>query len=240
MYVKCGALVQAQQVPLTSFTSRCCLLECIDFGICSSRGRSGSSGLFSADAKRGHLSKSNHLHVQSGIMQDVNMGKRVHDDIVSQGLLTENVVLGTALVVMYCKCGVFHKAQKVLEELLVWNVVSWNVLITGYAQQRQGQEALGCFQQMQREGISPNVFTYTCILKACGITQDADMGKRIHDDIVSQGLLTENLVLGTTLVDMYAKCDVLHKALTVCMSSVVYLSEHNKSLTSGMLSLGVH
>ncbi|KAI5081355.1 hypothetical protein GOP47_0004538 [Adiantum capillus-veneris] len=150
-----------------------------------------------------------------GITQDADMGKRIHDDIVRQRLLKKNVVLGTALVDMYAKCGVLQIAQKVLDELPVRDVVCWSALITGYAQQGQGQEALGCFQRMQREGISPNAITYTCVLKACGITQDTDMGKRIHDDIFSQRLLKKDVVLGNALVDMYAKCGVLQKAQEV-------------------------
>ena len=50
-------------------------------------------------------------------MQDANMGKKIHDDIVSQGLLKRFIVLGNAVVDMYAKCGVLQKAQKVLEEL---------------------------------------------------------------------------------------------------------------------------
>ncbi|MCO5567305.1 hypothetical protein L7F22_020995 [Adiantum nelumboides] len=41
---------------------------------------------------------------------------------------------------------------------------------------------------MQREGIAPNAITYKIILKACGTTQDVDIGKRIHDVIIRQGL----------------------------------------------------
>ncbi|KAI5083632.1 hypothetical protein GOP47_0003375 [Adiantum capillus-veneris] len=147
--------------------------------------------------------------------QDADMGIQIHHDIVSQGMLQNNVVLGTALVDMYAKCGLLQKAQKVLEELRVWDAVSWSALIAGYAQQEQGQKALGCFQRMQSEGLSPDAITYACILKACGSMQDADMGIKIHADIVSQGLLQKNVVLGNALVDMYAKCDALQTAQKV-------------------------
>ncbi|KAI5066524.1 hypothetical protein GOP47_0019148 [Adiantum capillus-veneris] len=150
-----------------------------------------------------------------GIMQEVDMGMQIHDEIVSQGLLEKSIVLGGALVDMYAKCGVFTKAHKVLEELPVRNVVSWSALITGYAQQGHGQEALDSFQRMRSEGFSPNAITYACILKACGIIRDADVGKQIHDEIASQGLLKRDVVLGNALLDMYAKCGVLLKAQKV-------------------------
>ncbi|KAI5061774.1 hypothetical protein GOP47_0024279 [Adiantum capillus-veneris] len=150
-----------------------------------------------------------------GSTQDTDKGEKIHDDIVSQGMLKQDVVLGNALVDMYAKCGVLQKAQKVLDELPVRNVVSWNTLISGYAQQGHGQKALGCFQRMQSEGLSPTAITYACILKACGSTQDIVMGKKIHDEIASQGLLKNNVVLGNALLDMYVKCGVLVQAQDV-------------------------
>ena len=60
--------------------------------------------------------------------------RKIHDSIVNQGLLKQNVVVGNALLDMYAKFGVF--AQKVLQELRVWNTISWNILIVGYALHR--------------------------------------------------------------------------------------------------------
>ncbi|KAI5083629.1 hypothetical protein GOP47_0003372 [Adiantum capillus-veneris] len=173
-----------------------------------------------------------------GSTQDADMGIQIHDDIVSQGLLQKNVVLGNALVDMYAKCGALQKAQKVLEELSVWDVVSWNALIGGYAQQGQGREALGCFQRMQSEGLSPDAITYICILKACGSMQDADMGTKIHDDIVSQGLLQNNVELGNALVDMYAKCGALEKAQKVLEELPVRNVDSWNALIAGYLQQG--
>ncbi|KAI5068722.1 hypothetical protein GOP47_0017067 [Adiantum capillus-veneris] len=89
--------------------------------------------------------------------------------------------------------GCFHQ---VLEELTIWNGVN----------REQGQKAVGCFQWMQSEGFYPNAITYACILKACGCTQDADMGLKIHFNIVSQGLLRKIVVLNNALVVTDAKC----------------------------------
>ncbi|MCO5570798.1 hypothetical protein L7F22_024526 [Adiantum nelumboides] len=111
-----------------------------------------------------------------GIMQDIDMGKRIHDEIVSEGLLEKNIALGTALVDMYAKCGVLLKAQKVLDELPVRDVVSWNALIAGYAQQEQCQGALGCFQRMRSDGLSPDVASWNALIGGYaqqGLTEEA-------------------------------------------------------------------
>lgn len=46
-----------------------------------------------------------------------------------------------------------------LEGLPSRNVVSWNGLIAGYAQEVQTEQALNCFQEMQCEGILPSEVT---------------------------------------------------------------------------------
>ncbi|KAH6554703.1 hypothetical protein KP509_22G048100 [Ceratopteris richardii] len=150
-----------------------------------------------------------------GVTQDIFLGKKVHHEIVILGLLENDIILGTALIDMYSKCGALHEAQAVLDDLPRRDVISWSALITGYVQKGDGKEALSCYDCMQSDRISPNAFVYSCILKACGITQDIGKGKAIHDEITSSQIFEKDVVLGTALVDMYAKCGAIDKAQEV-------------------------
>ncbi|MCO5591883.1 hypothetical protein L7F22_045876 [Adiantum nelumboides] len=116
----------------------------------------------------------------------LDKGRKIHDEISRKGLLQHDLVLGNALVTMYVKCGDLGQAQRVLEKLPFRNVVTWSALIAGYAQNGQGQQALFCFEQMQRESISPNEVTYVSILQACAVIGSLDKGKKIHDEISRQ------------------------------------------------------
>ncbi|KAH7434558.1 hypothetical protein KP509_06G022800 [Ceratopteris richardii] len=142
----------------------------------------------------------------------LDKGAKIHEDILKQGLLDDDIVLGNALVNMYAKCCALTKASRVFEELPLWDVVSWNILITGYMEDGQGEEALDCFVHMEQNGILPDETTYICILKACGTLGALQKGQQIHEKISIQGLLQENVVIGTVLVDMYAKCGALQIA----------------------------
>ena len=133
----------------------------------------------------------------------VDKGKEIHDKVVSRGLLEKDIMLGTALIDMYVKCCALPKAREVLEELPVRNVVSWNALIAGYAQQGQSDEALNCFECMKSEGFSPDLVTFTCILKACGSAGAIDKGKQIHDEIVCRGLLEKDKDITTSIYQFY-------------------------------------
>ncbi|KAH7280311.1 hypothetical protein KP509_37G060900 [Ceratopteris richardii] len=142
----------------------------------------------------------------------IERGKQIHDEIVEKGLLYDDIVLGTALVDMYCKCGAPRKAQKVFELLVNRDVICWNSLIGGLAQQNQGQAALRCFAAMKKEGLLPNAVTFTCILQACGSIGCLNRGEQIHYEALKEGLVGHHMPLDTALMDMYAKCGAVVKA----------------------------
>ena len=145
--------------------------------------------------------------------KDLYKGIKLHHDIQEKGLLEKSPYLASSLINMYSKCGVLCEAQKVLEELPIRDVVSWSALISGYAQHGLGHKALVCFERMKRDGFSPNVITFTSLLKACGSIRCVKLGEKIHEEIERKGFLmmlekevNDNVVvLGTSLVDMYVK-----------------------------------
>ena len=113
---------------------------------------------------------------------------------------------------MYAKCGMLDRSQELFDELLVRNVVSWNALIDGYAHQGKSKEALIHFERMQKEGFSPDVVTYICVLKACASIQALDKGKKIHNVIIQQRLIEKNIMFSTALINMYGTCGALKVA----------------------------
>jgi pentatricopeptide repeat protein len=144
-------------------------------------------------------------------MGALEKGEQIRDHIIDRGLL-KDVVLANALLDMYVKCGRVSEARGILEELPVRDIVSWSTIISGYARQGQGDEALKCFAKMRAEGISPNVVTFLCLLRACGAAGAVREGERIHDEIRGRGMLAKDAMLGNALVGMYANCGELSRA----------------------------
>ena len=145
----------------------------------------------------------------------IEKGKKIHDDILSTGLLDKSMVLGSALVSMYAKCGLLAKAQQVLEALRYRDTVCWSALITGYAQERHGHEALNCFTKMQREGHSPDDVTFLCVLKACCHVGKLDDAQTYYENMSRKYGILPNLQHLTCMVVIYGCAGQFDKAISV-------------------------
>eukprot|EP00250_Pteridium_aquilinum_P016147 c22963_g1_i1 orf=2-1747(-) len=143
-------------------------------------------------------------------------GMCVHTFVTLMGFESDMAV-SNSLLNMYGKCKCLDVAQKLLKEMPEHDVVSWNTLISGYAQHNLSIEAFHVFQQMIQEGMSPNQVTYTCILDALACEDVVTKGKQIHACVVSQ----LNVVITTALVNMYGKCGSLQQALEIFHSRTV-------------------
>jgi pentatricopeptide repeat protein len=150
-----------------------------------------------------------------GSMGILEIGEEIHGVIKENGLLDKDIVVGTALIDMYSKCGALEKAHQVLRGLPKRNVVSWNTLISGYMQHGLGVEALKCFKAMHIDGISPDKLTFSFVFKTCGSIGFLNIGDKICATIKKEGLLGKDVALGTASVEMFSKCGMMQKALEV-------------------------
>ncbi|KAI5080160.1 hypothetical protein GOP47_0005639 [Adiantum capillus-veneris] len=141
---------------------------------------------------------------------NVIKGQEMHAEALKKGFDVE-VSVGNSLVDMYAKCGQLDTAQKVFNNLVVRDVVSWNVLITGHIESGQYEDAFCLFELMHVNAFSPDDVTFLCSIKACASVGIIGKGWTFHDKIIKFGLEKESLI-ANTLVDMYAKCGSLATA----------------------------
>nr|XP_029120155.1 pentatricopeptide repeat-containing protein At2g33760-like [Elaeis guineensis] len=113
-------------------------------------------------------------------LEDLDHGKKLHCRIRKLGMRI-SVVLGTALVGRYAKCGEIAAAREVFDALPERNVLTWSAMISGRAQNDQGEEALRLFNKRVTEGDNkPNEITVMAKLSACVQTGDLSIGKWVH------------------------------------------------------------
>lgn len=96
----------------------------------------------------------------------LDTGKWVHSYIESNRIKPD-MLLSTALLSMYAKCGDMDMARSVFDEMTERSVVSWNSMIMGYGMHGNGEKALEIFLEMEKRGPVPNDATFVCVLSAC-------------------------------------------------------------------------
>ncbi|XP_026424278.1 pentatricopeptide repeat-containing protein At4g02750-like isoform X1 [Papaver somniferum] len=101
-------------------------------------------------------------------------GKQIHALVFKLGL-DFGISIGNALIFMYFKCGCEDGFQ-VFDEMPDRDVVSWNSIIDGSAENGFGMKAVELFEQMKSEGTRPDQISFVCILCACSHAGFIDKG----------------------------------------------------------------
>lgn len=119
-----------------------------------------------------------------------------------------------SLIKVYVTCGCIDDARKLFDEMPERDVVSWSIMVSGYAQNGRASEALVLFREMQALNVKADEFTLASVAGACGDMGALDLGKWVHSFVDREGVDLD-VVLGTSLVDMYSKCGSLDDAIRV-------------------------
>ncbi|XP_071691174.1 pentatricopeptide repeat-containing protein At5g04780, mitochondrial [Rutidosis leptorrhynchoides] len=140
-------------------------------------------------------------------------GMACHSCIIQYGLFT-NTLTSNMLINMYSKCGFINYARKVFDEIPERSLVSWNTMIGSYTQNGNEKEALDLFVQMQKEGIEFSEFTLSGVLCACAAEFAVLECRQLHAFAFKTSMLA-NMFVGTALLDVYAKCNLVEDAIRV-------------------------
>ncbi|GAB4836158.1 Pentatricopeptide repeat-containing protein At1g11290, chloroplastic [Ancistrocladus abbreviatus] len=188
-----------------------------------------------------------------GDNSELRMGKEIHGQLIISGFGSNRFAM-TGVMNLYAKCREVHDAYKMFDKMPEKDVVSWNAIIAGYAQNGYAKVALELMVRMQDEGERPDSVTMVTVLPACADMSSLMMGKSIHGYVVRAGFdLLVNIL--TALVDVYSKCgavgtarlifDAIHSKTVVTWNSMIdgYIqigdSEEALGLFQKMLDEGI-
>ncbi|XP_073103527.1 pentatricopeptide repeat-containing protein At4g21065 isoform X2 [Elaeis guineensis] len=170
-----------------------------------------------------------------GQLTAVDLGRQIHCCVLKHGL-DSHVYVTNTLIHMYGLFEDMNPARRVFEEMPNIDVVSWNTLIDGYVNCGQYKEALRMLLIMKRSGFGPDEATLVLVLSACSELGALDFGKWVHSGI-SSSILNQSISVLNSLIDMYAKCGAIDRALRV----FDYMKERNiVSWNSMILGLAMH
>lgn len=122
--------------------------------------------------------------------------------------------LATDLIKSYFEKGLVEEAHKLFDEMSERDVVAWTAMISGYTSCYHHNRAWTVFCEMLRNGVEPNAFTISNVLKACKSMKSLSSGTLVHGLAIKVG--TEgSLYVNNALIDMYGSCDSIDDARMV-------------------------
>ncbi|KAF6155512.1 hypothetical protein GIB67_017867 [Kingdonia uniflora] len=158
-------------------------------------------------------------------------GREIHAYVVRSGF-ESNIYVSSALVDMYAKCHDIYSSTKIFYRIDDKNTVAWNILMAGLVKNKKAEEALKLFPKMLGDALAPSLTTLVILLSACSYISALRLGRELHGYIMKSGFNVFTITLGTSLVDMYAKCGNIIEARRVFESVV----EKDIALYNAMIS----
>ncbi|XP_022719266.1 pentatricopeptide repeat-containing protein At4g13650 isoform X1 [Durio zibethinus] len=143
-------------------------------------------------------------------IQALSQGRQIHAQSFLSGF-SDDLSIGNALVSLYAKCGQRQDAYTAFQKIDKKDNISWNALISGFAQSGFCEEALQVFSQMNTAGVEANLFTFISSVSAAANTANIKQGKQIHAMIIKTGYDLE-IEVSNVLVTLYAKCGSIDDA----------------------------
>uniref|UniRef100_A0A0D9X0S1 DYW domain-containing protein n=1 Tax=Leersia perrieri TaxID=77586 RepID=A0A0D9X0S1_9ORYZ len=107
-----------------------------------------------------------------------------------------------------------ESVQKVFDDMLERDAVSWNTLILGFAENKRHQKALSMVRVMWRDGFKPDSFTLSSVLPIFAEYADINRGMVVHGFAIKNGL-DNDVFIGSSLIDMYANCTRMDYSMKV-------------------------
>ncbi|CAM8896736.1 unnamed protein product [Rhodiola kirilowii] len=147
----------------------------------------------------------------------LNEGLQVHAYIIKSNLANDLSIENT-LVSMYSKCGNISDANKVFRDIEAPNIVSLNSMITGFAQNGFGAEALELFKDIRLAGLVPNEVSFLGVLSACVHMGLVDDGWNIFDSMRYMYMIEPGPDHYACMVDLLGRVGLLDEALDMLKS----------------------
>uniref|UniRef100_A0A6N2MBA2 Pentacotripeptide-repeat region of PRORP domain-containing protein n=1 Tax=Salix viminalis TaxID=40686 RepID=A0A6N2MBA2_SALVM len=135
-----------------------------------------------------------------------------------------------AILDMYVKRGCLDSAREIFDTMGVRDVFSWTSMVNGYAKTRELEMARALFNEMpERNVVSWNAMiagvsqtqppkealdTFSSMLEARAFVP-MENTLWIYQNYVRMRYSEISVILANALVDMYAKCGVIHEAAKV-------------------------
>ncbi|CAN6243168.1 unnamed protein product [Urochloa humidicola] len=133
-------------------------------------------------------------------LSSIPQGRQIHAQVLKDGY-DQNVYVGSALIDLYAKCGNMDDARLFFDYMSAKNIVAWNEMIHGYAQNGLGDKAVELFEYMLTTKQKPDSVTFIAVLTGCSHAGLVDEAIAFFNSMESNYGITPLVEHYTCLID---------------------------------------
>ncbi|XP_009138949.1 pentatricopeptide repeat-containing protein At3g58590 [Brassica rapa] len=124
--------------------------------------------------------------------------------------LYQPVYICNNVISLYTELGEISRAAKVFDRMPERNTASFNTVISGFSRSGHAEKAWRLFSEMRESGFSPSQFTVGGLLSCPSL--DVRVGTQLHCLSLKYGLFTADAYVGTKLLCLYGRFELMEKA----------------------------
>lgn len=147
-----------------------------------------------------------------GSLGGIHQARLIHKEVIRSDLAND-LAIGNTLVDMYAKCGSLEDSQNVLQTLQNQDIVSWNAMISGYAQHGRYGLAEQCLENIQEQGFKPDDKTYTSILAGCSHAGLMEQGHHYFKTVEKDLGIRPGVEVYSCMADLLGRSGCLREAI---------------------------
>lgn len=139
-------------------------------------------------------------------------GTQIHAFLIGSGFpYKAHKIISGALIDLYVNCGHVLQAHKVFNQVEHKSVISWTMLIIGYAQEGKLSVGMDLFRELRQSSTPVDGFVLSSVI---GIVADfalLELGKQMHSFSMKIPF-GEDISVANSIADMYLKCGLVEDA----------------------------
>lgn len=142
----------------------------------------------------------------------LQQGKWIHD-YIKNNYFELNVIVVTALIDMYCKCGSVENALQVFEESHRKGLSCWNSIILGLALNGHEREAIQFFSELESSSnLKPDYVSFIGVLTACKHLGAIDKARDFFTLMMDEYEIEPSIKHYTCMVEVLGQTGLLEEA----------------------------
>ncbi|KAJ0024496.1 hypothetical protein Pint_09189 [Pistacia integerrima] len=123
-----------------------------------------------------------------------------------------NVSVANSVLTMYSRCGQIEEAQKIFDSIGKKNLISWNAMMAGYAQNGKGKKVIEIFEDMLTMKCKPDHISFVALLSGCSHSGLVTEGKHYFSSMTKDYCISPCHEHFACMVDLLGRSGLLEEA----------------------------